>query len=64
VTALDVMHPEAEKEPRGVNHVIPLDVGSYIAQGFPVASNAHYHMPMAFPGTVPLHYVMRQDGFY
>ena len=63
MTALDVMHPEAEKEPRGVNHVIPLDVGSYIAQGFPAAVNAHLHMPMAFPGTVVLNYVFRQEGF-
>jgi hypothetical protein len=63
MTALDVMHREGEKEPRGVNHVIPLDAGSYIAQGFPVASNAHLHMPMAFPGTVVLNYVFKQVGF-
>jgi hypothetical protein len=63
MTALVEMQREREKEPRGVNHVIPLDVGSYIAQGFPVASNAHYHMPMAFPGTVVLNYIFKQVGF-
>jgi hypothetical protein len=63
MTAADVMQREGEKEPRGVNHVIQLDVGSYIAQGLPVAVNAHYHMPMAFPGTVVLNYIFKQVGF-
>ena len=63
MTALAEMQREDDKEPRGVNHVIPLDVGSYIAQGFPAAVNAHLHMPMAFPGTVVLNYVFRQEGF-
>jgi len=63
VTALAEMQREGEKEPRGANLVIALDVGSYNAQGFPAAVNAHLHMPMAFPGTVVLNYVFRQEGF-
>jgi hypothetical protein len=57
------MHREGEMEPRGVNHVLPLDAGNYGVQGFAAATNAHYHMPMAFPGTVVLNYVFRQEGF-
>jgi hypothetical protein len=54
---------EDDKEARGANLVIALAAGAYNTQGFPAAVNAHYHMPMAFPGTVVLNYVFKQVGF-
>jgi hypothetical protein len=60
MTALDVMRREAEKEPRGVNHVIPLDVGSYTVQGLPAAVNRHIVCVMTWG---PIQYYFIQQGF-
>jgi hypothetical protein len=57
------MQREDVRQPRGVNHVMPLDLGTYFTQGFAAAVNAHLHMPMAMPGTVVLNYVFKQVGF-
>jgi hypothetical protein len=62
MTGLAEMQRDA-KEPRGVNHVLAPDAGTYFTQGFPAAVNAHLHMPMAFPGTVVLNYIFKQVGF-
>jgi hypothetical protein len=57
--SLEMQH-EGEKEPRGVNHVIPLDAGSYSAQGFPAAVNAHHICIMTWG---PIQYYFIQQGF-